>query len=173
METDTNSLKRKHLESPFEPAKKIKPNLPTPQVFCTPVSIIKNKRLRPKKNPQDTKAEVNFFNTLLNEQRLLQTAPINKYPSPEDKENAESTPISKPSLKEPQTHNSSKENGFFFGRSFHVTGFVHNENIEPDPKLEFPNENNSSLNFGSYNNRILNYRLFTSPLKDQIQKFSE
>lgn len=169
--TDSNSLKRKYHESPYEPLKKTKLNIPTPEITCTPVSIIKNKRLRPKKAGDDKKTEVQFFNSYLNQQRLLQTAPcLKSKPQFEEKENKQTTPISKISLKQPQTHQSK---ALFFGRSLHVTGFVPNEISEIDSKFEIQADPTSSLSFGSYNSRILNYRLFTSPAKEHIIRHNE
>ena len=85
--------------------------LHTPASACTPVSIIKNKRLKQPQRIEDSEVVIQFFT-----------------PAPENKEN-NSTPLV----------NKQGSSGIFMPKSFHNTGFLPRHSTLSEKKVEDPN----------------------------------
>ncbi|CAG9317763.1 unnamed protein product [Blepharisma stoltei] len=77
--------------------------------------------------------------------------------------------LKKPMLRRPQVFSSNNSNRkLFMNESLHVTGFELKNIEDCGASVDIPSDLNSSLSFGSYNTKILNYRLFSNPTKERI-----
>jgi len=162
MNSNIPSLKRKRTIKDEIAKKRPKPSLEPPQM-CTPNTVIKQKRLRRKSKPKASPLLLTMTPKASHLVQTPQTAPQNKLKFSASKENTPSR------LKQPTVVNSKSAKNLFFARSFHTTGYTHQDTENQEVEVNESSSLNNS--FSSYNTSVLNYRLFTTPIREKVFKF--
>lgn len=140
------------------------PHLPTPNLTCTPLTIIKSKRFRPKPKPIEKPLNINILPINLEKVQnenlplLPKSAPASPFESFSKAKQSSMTPFSNSRLKPPKIFLREKT-GSFFHRSFHVTGFELKD-------LESVHQHYNETEASPLGRTRVNYRLFRSPPKD-------
>jgi hypothetical protein len=169
MNSNRKRLRPDHSITPNKPVTKRhvadkSPHLPTPNVTCTPHTIIKSKRLRPKPKAIEKPLNVSMSTLPINLERFQKenippppkSAPASPFLSVAKFKPSYMTPFSNSKLKPPKTFLKEKPIQFFH-RNFHVTDF--------DLKEQEPTSSTNEFESELVRDR-LNYRLFRTPPKD-------